>query len=172
MYIIKQNQTDSTKVKELKKSEIYIQASIDDSGLLCIITRGGRKIIMPKDTDQVGFEKIAISEDGHSVGWLADYPNISTSYPIPLALRIYSNGILHEFKGNELPIWRWQFYSDSKQVAYKQETVHSNWGIHYELRDIASEQMIDSFDPEYGPDNRVLKIQKNTPKWVKELNKK
>ena len=169
-YIVKQIQTDSTKVKGLKKSEIYIQTTVDDSGKLFIITKDMRKIVMSKDSGQVGFEKIAISEDGHSVGWLADYPNLSTSYPIPLALRIYSDGILHEFKGNELPVWKWKFYSGSKQVAFEQETVHGDWGIHYELRDIASEKLIDSFNPEYGPDNRVLKVQKNTPKWVKELD--
>ena len=163
-----QIQTDTAKVKKL---EIYIQASVNDSGQLCIVTRGGRKIITEKDTEQVGFEKIVISEDGHSVGWLADYPNITTSYPIPLALIIYSDGILHEFRGNELAIWKWQFYSDSKQVAYKQATVHGNWGIYYELRDITTERMVDSYDPEYGPDNRVLEIQHNVPEWVKELDR-
>ena len=161
---------DSTKIKELKKAETYIQAYIDKKDQLCILTKDGRKIIIQKDTDQVGFEQIHISADGHSVGWLASYPNSSTSYPIPLVLIIYANGTLHAFKGNELPIWKWQFNSDSKLVAYEQETVHGSLGIHYELREITSERMIDSYEPEYGPDNRVLKIRQNPPKWVKELN--
>jgi hypothetical protein len=165
-----QIQMDSTNIKELKKTETYIQASVDKNGQLCIITGDGRKIIMQKDTDQVGFEHIHISADRHSVGWLANYPNSSTSYPIPLVLIIYANGTLHEFKGNELPIWKWHFNSDSKLVAYEQETVHGSLGIHYELHEIASERMIDSYEPEYGPDNRVLKIRQNPPKWVEELN--
>lgn len=164
-------QTDTANIKKLKKAETYIKASVDESGQLCITTEDAKKIILQKDTNQVGFEKITISEGGHSVGWLADYPNASTSYPIPLVLKIYSNGILHKFKVRELPIWKWRFYADGKQVIFEQETVHFGFGIHYELRDIASERMIASYDPEYGPDNRVLEVQENTPKWVKELNR-
>src|SRR5437899_5609528 len=70
----------------------YTAASVDDSGRLHIQTSDGRSIILPKERDQEGFDRIAISPDGHAVGWVELYPNCCTSYPIPLKLAVYMNG--------------------------------------------------------------------------------
>src|SRR3989442_9800504 len=70
-------------------AERYTEASVDEAGTLRIITGGGRAIVLPREPEQVDFAQVAISPDGRSVGWLARYPNDSTSYPIPLKLVVY-----------------------------------------------------------------------------------
>jgi TonB family protein len=164
--------SDSSRNEAFKKGETYVRALIDKSGQLLILNSDAKETVMQKDSEQVGFDKIAISEDGHSVGWLTLYPNPGTSYPIPLTLKIYSNGDLHEFTGGGLPIFDWHFTAGGKQVACESETLHGGFGIHYELREVATGRLIAEYSPEYGPDNRLLEIQKNVPKWVEELDEK
>ncbi len=154
----------------LQNGEIYVLASVDDDGQLHLKTSSSRDIFIQKDSAQTEFDDIRISDDGRKVGWLAMYDNAATSYPIPLVLNIYSRGVIHKFIGIGLPIWQWEFTADDKQITYEQETVHGGWGIHYELRDIDTEQLVEMYEPVYGPDNQPLPVQKYVPKWVEELN--
>ena len=105
-------------------AETYVQATVDPSGQLRIVTKEGREIRPKKDSEQVAFDMVAISQDGMTVGWLALYPNCCTSYPIPLKLVMYTNGKIRTFTGSGLPVWRWRFEAGGKQVAFEQETVH------------------------------------------------
>jgi len=150
-------------------AERYVRASVNQAGQLRIMTSDGRAIVLEKGPGQVGFDHIAVSQDGHSVGWLALYPNCRTSYPIPLKLVVYSGGQLLTFTGNGLPVFDWHFTAGGKQVAYEQETVHGGWGIHYELREVTTGRLVAEYSPEYDRNNQPLPNQK-VPKWVAELN--
>jgi hypothetical protein len=154
----------------LLAADIYVKASADQDDLR-IVTNDGREILLKKEADQVGFDKIAISDDRQSVGWLALYPNSGTSYPIPLKLFVYSSGRQHTFTGNGLMISRWGFQADGKRVAFRQETVHGEHGIHYELRDVATGGLIAEHNPPYDRNNRPTP-DRNMPKWAAELNVK
>ena len=145
--------------------ETYVQAVVDPGGQLRIQTKDGREIVPRKEPDQVAFDKAAISPDGHAVGWLAQYPNCCTSYPIPLKLVIYASGKLRTFTGSGLPVWRWRFQAGGKQVSFEQETVHGGIGVHYELRDITTGRLIAKYDPKPPPDATG-----DPPKWVAELD--
>jgi hypothetical protein len=149
----------------------YVGAMVDETGQLRIFTSDGRAIVLPKKPEQVGFDRIAISQDGGTVGWVALYPNCCTSYPIPLELVVYSGGEPRTFTGSGLPVWQWHFTAGGKQVAFEQETVHGGLGIHYELRDVASGRLISEYSPPVGPDSQPLANQ-TVPKWVAELNAK
>jgi hypothetical protein len=146
-------------------------ASVDGAGTLHITTGDGRVIALAKEREQVDCDRIAISSDGLSVGWLARYPNGATSYPIPLKLLVYSGGKVRTYSGHELPVWRWQFTAGGKQIAYEQETVHGGLGVHYELRDVASGRLVAEYTPRVGPDNRP-ELTQNPPAWVLELDAK
>jgi hypothetical protein len=122
-----------------------------------------------KQGDQEGFDNIAISPNGDAVGWLDLYPNCCTSYPIPLKLAVYMNGKLRTFTGSGLSISRWHFTSDGHRVAFEQETVHGNWGVHYELRDIASRRLVTEYDPSIDQNGHPLPDQP-LPQWVADLN--
>ena len=146
----------------------YTAAAVDDSGRLHIQTSDGRSIILPKERDQEGFDRIAISADGHAVGWVELYPNCCTSYPIPLKLAVYMNGTLRTFTGSELPIWQWHFTPDGN-VAFEQETVHGNLGVHYELRDIITGRLVSEYNPSIDSEGHPLPDQP-APQWVADLN--
>jgi len=149
--------------------EIYASAAIDDQGQLRIVTKDGREILPKKEDKQVGFIRPRVSDDGRSVGWLAEFPNSSTSYPIPLKLMILTNGRMRAFTGAGLPIWRWAFREGGRRFAFEQETVHGGSGIHYELRDVATGRLIEEYSPAYGRDLQLIPNQR-APRWVDELN--
>jgi hypothetical protein len=137
----------STAASLVAQTDMYATAVVDASGQLHIVTTDHRHIQPPKDSDQVGYGKVAISQDRLAVGWLALFPNCCTSYPIPLKLVVYRCGVVHTFAGTELPVWKWRFDSTSARVAFYQETVHGGVGGHYELRDVATEGLIAQYDP-------------------------
>jgi hypothetical protein len=152
-------------------AELYERVKIDN-GQLHIITTTNKDIVPSKRTYkhgkevlvQVNFEKAAISNDKTTVGWLASYPNCCTSYPIPLELIIFRKGkIIRIFNGNDFPVWQWQFEQNGSRVAFEQETVHGGMGIHYELREITTGHLIDSYEGKPKP---------NAPKWVCDLKYK
>ena len=61
-------------------ADLYLQTSIDQAGRLHIVRNDGREIVPKKEADQVGVDKVAISEDGRSVGW--GWPCIQTAAPL------------------------------------------------------------------------------------------
>jgi hypothetical protein len=155
----------------------YVRAAVDNDGALQIVTAAGKVVVLKLAPEiesvgkQVGYDDIHISPDGRAVGWLALFPNCCTSYPIPLALVIYSNGVKRSYSGTGLPVWRWAFQADGKRVAFEQETVHGGFGIHYELHDLNSGRLVASYEPAIGPDNQPLPNQ-HGPMWVEELEAK
>ena len=159
-------------------TETYVEATIDANGHLRVVTLTG-KVIQPKPLparpnvgDQVGFDQVAISPDGRVVGWLALYPNCCASYPIPLALVLYSNGKTRTFKGNELPVWRWRFEAEGKQVAFEQETVHGGIGVHYELRETLTGRLVEEYNPppSQPPTDDRNPNPRDAPSWVTRLD--
>jgi hypothetical protein len=147
----------------------YVRTSVDNDGQLRILTADGRTIVPKKAPEQVGFAEPQISPDGGTVGWLAEYPNCCTSYPIPLKLVIHTNGKTRAFTGSGLPIWRWAFQAGGRHFAFRQETVHGGLGVNYELHDVITGRLLAEFSPAVGPDNQVLSTQ-NAPKWVTDLD--
>jgi hypothetical protein len=71
-------------------SETYDTAKVDAAGRLTVITADRREIHIPVDSDQVGIDRVGISPDHRTAGWLALFPNCCTSYPIPLKLVLLS----------------------------------------------------------------------------------
>jgi hypothetical protein len=152
-------------------AETYVSAEIDANGALRIIASDRRTIIVMKEGDQSSFGKPIISPDRTAVGAQAKYPNCCTSYDIPLQLVIYSNGMAHRFKGVGLPIFQWRFADAGSRVAYGQEPVHFGCEIHYELRDIQSERLIESADVQQPCGQRPITTGPTIPKWVKDLRR-
>jgi hypothetical protein len=150
-------------------ADTYLRAQVDETGQLRILTKAGKTIVLKKEAEQVGFDKIQISPDGHAVGWLALYPFCCTSYPIPLKLCVYSGGHLRSFTGQGLPVWHWHFMMNSRRFAFEQETVHGSLNVHYELVDVASGWTVAEFTPDVDERGQVLPVQVN-PDWVNELN--
>lgn len=159
----------------LSAQERYLDARVDGDGVLRIVTARG-EIIAPGpqpdrefDRKQVGYDRIQISPGGEAVGWLAMFPNCCTSYPIPLELVVYADGIKRAYTGVGLPIFRWRFLGTGDRVAFRQETVHGGFGVHYELRNVKTGELLAEYQPRVGPDNRILPDQ-SAPDWVATLD--
>lgn len=103
--------------------ETYTEVAIDSSGALRIATSDGRTIVVPKEGDQRSLGEPILSTDRTAVGSQAYYENCCTSYDIPLQLVVYSNGKVHRFTGDGLPIFQWHFADRGTQVAFGQEPV-------------------------------------------------
>jgi hypothetical protein len=132
---------------QAQTAELYDSAGVAANGVLSIRTADHRSIVPTSDSGQVWIDQVAISPDRHAVGWLVMHPNCCTSYPIPLALKVYAGGILHSFTGIDLPVWRWRFEGGGAQVSLYQETVHGGMGTHYELRDVMSGRLLAQYEP-------------------------
>jgi len=86
-----------------------------------------------------------------------------------MKLVVYANGKTHRFTGIGLPIFQWHFADGGTRIAFGQEPVHFGCSIHYELRDIESERLIESADVPgpcgLNPNPTVGKV----PDWVSDL---
>jgi len=152
------------------RAATYTSAAVDTQGRLVIHTSAHRTIVVPKSGDQTTFADPIMSSDGLAVGAQADFPNCCTSYDIPLELVIYSKGKVHRFRGVGLPIFDWQFAGSGARVAYGQQTVHFTCSVHYELRDVLSERLLDSADvPEPCGENPHPDMNVRMPEWVVRL---
>jgi hypothetical protein len=153
-----------------QRAETYQSAVIDANGSLLITTSDTRTITVPKEGQQSSFEQPILSPDRTAVGAQANYPNCCSSYDIPLQLLVYAYGKAHRFTGIGLAIFRWHFADADTRIAFGEEEVHSACRIHYELRDIQSERLIEAADvPEpcgQIPNPPAVQV----PKWVSELN--
>lgn len=127
---------------------------------------------MPKDPEQVDVESIGVSDDGRAVGWLPLYPNCCTSYPIPHDLWLHVGGKTRRIRGNGLPVWQWTFLEGGKLVALHQETAHGGIGIHYELREVATNRVVDTYDEPTWEELEHGAKMPPIPPWVDMLNSK
>lgn len=152
-----------------QQPESYDSARVDDAGNLVITKAGNQTIVIRREGEQTSFSAPKISSARTAVAAQAMFPNCCTSYDIPLELVVYGSGKVHRFKGIGLPIFEWGFVNGGTRVAFGQTTVHFGCETHYELREIASERLIDSADiPDpcgQRPNPKPVQI----PAWIAEI---
>jgi hypothetical protein len=74
--------------------------TIGADGQIHVIESDGREYVAPKEKDQVSVAAPLLAENKLAAGWLVEYENCCTSYPIPLMLVIYRPGKPLERLGN------------------------------------------------------------------------
>lgn len=153
------------------RAETYQTAAIDGAGNLVITRADGQLIVLRKQGEQTSFSAPRISPAKTAVAAQAMFPNCCTSYDIPLELIVYAGGSAHRFSGNGTPIFDWGFASDGSRIAFGQQPVHFGCAIHYELRDIASERLIESADVRQpcGLDGPEPWEPEKVPQWITDL---
>ncbi len=133
-------------------------------GTVHIVHGDGKEAQPPTDKEQVGSSSVSISEDKRAAGWLVDYENCCTSYPLSLKLMIYRPGKpLRGFNGDGRAIFDWHFVAGGKRVAFYQDFPHGTPVQHYELRDIATSRLIDKWDGD---------LTSKSPEWARGLGAK
>jgi hypothetical protein len=151
----------ATLIASVSGAQTYSRADIDTTGHIHIITSKGREIRAPRDSGQLGADRIAISPDSTAVGWLALYKNCCTTYPIPMKLVLLVAGKQRTISSGGLPIWEWKFTEDTRYVVIRQAPVHGDAPQHFELRDVKSGRLVDSYDSGSK--------RKRAPPWIRIL---
>jgi hypothetical protein len=114
----------------------FRRAAVDSAGQVRIVLSNHHVIRPQKDSNQVAFDRPAVSPDRRTVGWLALYPNCCTTYPIPLELVLLRADGARTVIGGDLPIWQWGFAADGRSVVVRRSPVHGDAPVYYERRDI------------------------------------
>lgn len=138
-----------------------------DSGTVHIVLIDGTEVQLPTDKEpiadmpQEGGSDVLISEDERAAGWLIEYGNCCTSYPLPLKLVIYSPRKPLRIIEGDCPgaTWEWHFVAGGKQVATYSNFPHGDYSGCYELRDVATGRQLGIWEG----DSTSKK-----PAWVKE----
>ena len=134
-------------------------------GVMHIILDDGTEVQpqVDKDKDQGRHPLALISEDKRAVGWLVNYANCCTSYPLSLKLVVYRPGkALREFRGDGRAIFHWRFVARGKQVAFYQSYPHGDLRGHRELREIETGRLIDKWNDDDPPGKM--------PAWAKGID--
>ena len=87
------------------------------------IVDAGHETVPPRLKDQTDCTDPVIATDHQSAGWLAEFDDCCTSYPIPLRLVLYRGGKTQPLDC-ELMIWKWAFSDDDKKVVLAAGPTH------------------------------------------------
>jgi hypothetical protein len=131
-------------------------------GSIHLLYSDGSDVKPRKEKGQVNSSSPQVAEDRQTVGWLVEYPNCCTSYPISLTLVIYRSGkVIRRFSDGML-IAKWHFVKGGKNVAFYTDTVHGGFAPHYELRNVQTGTLLDKWDGD---------LRATSPGWTKELSR-
>jgi len=75
-----------------RHSETVSRAYVGSNGAVRVVRADGREVVIPKEKEQQGAEELQISDNHKTLGWLVEYPNCCTSYPIPMTVVLYRDG--------------------------------------------------------------------------------
>lgn len=113
-----------------------VKVDIDSTGKIHITDSAGKEVVPPEDKDQADCASPKVADDKQTVGWLAEYPNPSNSYPLPLALVLYRAGkVINQITPGQ-SIWDWQFVRAGNEVAFWIGPTHGDFVPHFELHDV------------------------------------
>jgi len=113
----------------------------------------------PKVSEQVSASEAKLADDSRIAGWLVNYANRCTSYPIPLTLVVYRDGHIARQIKPGLIIFDWDFRESSCQAALCNGTVHGNQVPNCLLYDARSGKKVAKWDGRQG----------QPPAWVGKL---
>ena len=146
-------------------ADTYRSATVDSTGQLHIVKNSGEEILPKKLRAQVAFSDAALSSDGTTAGWLANYSNPDGSDPatdyIPQGLVIYRAGrVLRTFFTEQI-FWDWKFLKlDGGQVAYCTGPTHGS-AAECSLHEVTTGRHLSRWLPGQNT---------NPPTWAKDLH--
>ena len=161
----------------MAQAEHVTRAFVGQDGLIHILNSDGREFVAARDDspesalrkdpgfNQQSVEVPKIAVDGKTVGWIVNFGNCCTSYPIPLMLVVYQNGrVIRRITPSDLPpiILDWHFVAGGKEIAISTSTLHGDSHGAFELYMVKTGRLIQRWDAENsGPD----------PAWVQTFGK-
>jgi len=118
---------------------------VDSEGRVHLTGRAGGDRLAPKLKDQISVRDAKLAPDMRTAGWLVEYENCCTSYPIPLTLVLYRNGrIRREIRPGQM-IYDWRFREGGRETALCEGTVHGKVEPHCLLYDCGSGKLLEEW---------------------------
>jgi hypothetical protein len=139
-------------------ARVYVD---DADGRVHIVNSAGRDVTIPKEKDQVRCDEPGIAEDKRTAGWLVDYENCCTSYPIPLTLVIYRDGRIQRRLQPGLMIFDWRFVERGRKIALSQGTVHGMTRRSLSLYNARTGRVLQTWDGDF---------EQTPPDWARGLS--
>jgi hypothetical protein len=96
--------------------------------------------------DPPSYSHPRIADDRRTVGWLIEYPNCCTSYPVPLVLVIYRDGTPLLRLRDGLMMYDWYFLDGGREVVFHADTVHFTRAPHAVRVESATGRVLERFD--------------------------
>ena len=148
--------TSPTAFAQSKKVNAIVKVYIDSTNVRHIVQSNGRDVEVPKEEGEVDFSSPVTADDKQSVGWLVYY-DCCASYPTAGMLVIYrpERPLLRLRTG--MMICAWHFVAGGKQVAFYTNTVHGDFGPHYELHDVRTGRLVKKLDGH---------LDEKSPRWT------
>lgn len=88
-------------------------------------------------------EKLSLSEDRLTLGWLVRYDACYSSYPCPWVVAVYYDGkIIQKIQGTRF-IWDWHFANKAEQVAVRMDVAPDSASSSYALYDVKSGRVVE-----------------------------
>jgi hypothetical protein len=88
-------------------------------------------------------EKLSLSEDRLTLGWLVRYDACYSSYPCPWVVAVYYDGkIIQKIQGTRF-IWDWHFSNKAEQVAVRMDVAPDSASSSYALYDVKSGRVVE-----------------------------
>ena len=139
----------------------------DKSGVRILLSNGKEvqpaidQFIVGESFPQRGVSHPAVSPDKKAAGWLIEYDNCCTSYPLPLTLVIYrpDKPLIEMKRKCSGAIWEWHFVAGGKRVATFIDFPHpvGDYPGCSELFDAATGRQLHSWVPREG---------RKAPAWI------
>jgi len=120
-----------------------------DAGVVHVVDSSGKDVVPPKEKDQVSCSDAKVSPDKQTAGWLVDYENCCTSYPIPLTLVLYRDGKVIQHLAPGQMIYDWHFWKND-EVAVSDGPTHNPSGPQIHLYNIRTGKLLKEWYGEYG----------------------
>lgn len=130
----------------------------NDSGNVHVVDSSGKDTIPSKLRDQVSCSSAKISADKTTAGWLVNYENCCTSYPIPTTLALYRAGKVIQTISPGRSIYDWRFWK-SDQVALSSGPVHGG-AVQMGLYDVRTGKLLKEW---------AVEEKRTPPDWAKGL---
>ena len=139
-------------------------ATRESDGAIRMAFADGTSIrVAPEAAEEGSAEPAVYSEpriagDRRTVGWLIEYPNCCTSYPVPLVLVIYRDARPLLRLRDGLMMYHWYFLDDGREVVFHADTVHFTRAPHAVRVETATGRVFERFD---GP------VDERSPAWTR-----
>jgi hypothetical protein len=118
---------------------------VDNAGAVHLVDRSGHDRAAPKLKDQISAADAKVAPDGRTAGWLVEYENCCTSYPVPLTLVLFRNGRVRHRIRPGLMIYDWGFEAGGSQAALCEGTVHGQSEPHCLLYDSVTGKLLNAW---------------------------